>query len=91
MKTLNPFGCKKTISNEVIRDIKSFELNFLDRVFCKPENVTKIYESENSNWNMFLIKNEYFVSIPKNEDTGCKPSINGSVKYTLDYHIFKNL
>ena len=88
---LNPHGQVKDIAQEVKRDIKNFEKIFIKKVLNKPEDVVKIYEVKRDNWNLFLLKDNYFLSIPKFENDGCKPSIYGPIEHAEKYNIFKNL
>lgn len=89
MTNLNPHGNRKEISREVKREIKPFEQNYLNSFWNKGE-VSKIYEVEDSSWNLFLLDNEYFLSIPKIENS-CGASIFGSVQHTEKYHELINL
>jgi len=86
---------KKTINKEVNRAVQQFEVDFLTQILCTPKKtiVLKTYETEDGNWNLFLVESEndqYFVSIPKKENS-CSPSIYGSVKHAEQHNIFIDL
>lgn len=86
MKNLNPHGHPRQISKEVKRELTTFEIEQ-----TRPHQVCKIYEVENSNWNLFLLTEGYFLSVPKDQKSGCKTSVFGSIEHAKKYHEFINL
>lgn len=86
MQNLNPHGNPKEISREVKRELTPFEIEQ-----AHPYKVYKIYEVENSNWNLFLLSEGYFLSVPKDEKSGCKTSVFGGMQHAEKYHEFINL
>lgn len=90
MQNLNPHGNRKEISREVKRDIKLFEEKYIKLILCNPAELLKIYETENSNWNLFLMQDNKFLSIPKT-DKECAPSFFGDIRHAEKYHEFINL
>lgn len=86
MKKLNPHGNPKEISREVKRELTAFEIEQTHR-----HQVLKVYEVENSNWNLFLLTEGYFLSVPKDTEKGCKTSVFGSPEHAEKYHEFINL
>jgi hypothetical protein len=87
---------KKAINKEVNRPIQQFEVDYLIQILCHPKQtkVLKIYETQKSNWNLFLLQwsdnSQAFVSIPKIKDK-CSPSIYGSIEHAEQYNIFIDL
>lgn len=87
MQNLNPFGQKKDINVLTKRALKPFEVDFLNDVFVKVDQVICFYETKGGNFNLVLNSKGFFVSIPKDKKTGCKPSIYGDKTHTLKYNI----
>jgi len=90
MENLNPYGHQKTKANEVKREIKTLEAKYIKEIYYKADDIVKIYECEESNWNLFLLKRDYFLSIPKKENH-CSPSHFGSREHTEKFNILKDL
>lgn len=89
-RNLNPYGNQKTRANEVKREIKTFEAKYIQEICNQQNEIAKIYECEESNWNLFLLKRGYFLSIPKKENH-CSPSTYGSIEHTEKFNILKDL
>ena len=86
--TRNPHGQLKSIYMLNPRSLETFEKEYLNDVLVNPEREFKVFtDTQRSNWNMILVDNQYFVSMPKTPKD-CKPSIFGSIKHALKYCIF---
>lgn len=93
MNNLNQFGKEKTKYFQVNRKLTEKELSYFHiSIFPSDINrITKIYEAENGNWNLLLVDDMYFLSIPKDSIIGCKPSVFGDLRHTHKCYNLINL
>lgn len=85
----------KYLNQEVKRDLKEFEANYIKKLTSSPADVLRIYERERSSWNLILIQHKsesypYLLSIPKLENS-CSPSFYGTIEHAKQYNTFINL
>ena len=87
----DPFNHLKNIHILVNRELKEFEKIHVRDVLNKPEDVVKIYETnDGSNWNLMLLNKGYFLSIPRKANF-CSASIYGSLEHALKYNVLIEL
>lgn len=76
---------QKTKAYEVKRELSKQEITHIHTINCRVDEVSLIFDVEGGNWNLMKLRNDLFISVPKDGNTA-SPAYYGNERHTKKYY-----